>query len=120
VCYSIRAVGGLCFGGGAYKGTQTLDFPGFFVDRTGELRLAPPGFSGRRYEFRSSSINFALPDLLRKGKYAGQCMGMDCLFDARENWWGENPLPKALFLGPVNLEPWLEKPEPEAFSGGKP
>ncbi len=39
--------------------------------------------------------------------------------DARENWWGENPPPKALFLGPVNLEPWLEQPEPEAFLGSK-
>ena len=40
--------------------------------------------------------------------------------DARENWWGENPPPGSLFLGPVNLEPWLERPEPEAFPGKMP
>lgn len=40
--------------------------------------------------------------------------------DARENWWGENPPPGSLFFGPVNLEPWLERPEPDAFTWRKP
>jgi parallel beta-helix repeat protein len=40
--------------------------------------------------------------------------------DARENWWGAAPPSDALFLGEINLKPWLEKPEPEAFSGRKP
>ncbi len=30
---------------------------------------------------------------------------------------GENPPPESLFLGPINLEPWLEGPELEAFPG---
>jgi hypothetical protein len=40
--------------------------------------------------------------------------------DARENWWGASPPPESLFLGQMNLRPWLEKPEPEAFGGRKP
>jgi parallel beta-helix repeat protein len=40
--------------------------------------------------------------------------------DARENWWGESPPSQSLFLGPINLEPWLDRPEPEAFIGRKP
>ncbi len=40
--------------------------------------------------------------------------------DARENWWGASPPPESLFLGQMNLKPWLERPEPEAFSGRKP
>jgi parallel beta-helix repeat protein len=35
--------------------------------------------------------------------------------DARENWWGENPPPESLFVGFINLEPWLDRPEPQAF-----
>ena len=40
--------------------------------------------------------------------------------DARENWWGASPPPESHFLGEVNLKPWLERPEPEAFAGRKP
>jgi hypothetical protein len=40
--------------------------------------------------------------------------------DARENWWGGTPPPESLFLGDINLKPWLERPEPEAFAGRKP
>jgi parallel beta-helix repeat protein len=40
--------------------------------------------------------------------------------DARENWWGGSPPSESLFLGQMNLKPWLEKPEPEAFGGRKP
>jgi parallel beta-helix repeat protein len=40
--------------------------------------------------------------------------------DARENWWGASPPPESLFLGQMNLKPWLERPEPEAFGGRKP
>ncbi len=40
--------------------------------------------------------------------------------DARENWWGGSPPPESLFLGDINLKPWLERPEPEAFAGRKP
>ena len=40
--------------------------------------------------------------------------------DARENWWGASPPSESLFLGQINLKPWLEKPEPEAFGGRKP
>ena len=40
--------------------------------------------------------------------------------DARENWWGENPPPETLFLGPINLEPWLDRPESEAPPWEKP
>lgn len=40
--------------------------------------------------------------------------------DARENWWGGSPPPESHFLGEINLKPWLEKPEPEAFAGRKP
>jgi parallel beta-helix repeat protein len=40
--------------------------------------------------------------------------------DARENWWGASPPPESHFLGEVNLKPWLEGPEPEAFAGRKP
>jgi hypothetical protein len=40
--------------------------------------------------------------------------------DARENWWGGDPPPDSLFLGEIHLKPWLERPEPEAFTGRKP
>ena len=40
--------------------------------------------------------------------------------DARENWWGGSPPPESHFLGEINLKPWLNKPEPEAFAGRKP
>ncbi len=40
--------------------------------------------------------------------------------DARENWWGGTPPPQSHFLGEINLKPWLDKPEPEAFAGRKP
>ncbi len=40
--------------------------------------------------------------------------------DARENWWGASPPSESLFLGQINLKPWLEKPEPEAFGGRRP
>jgi hypothetical protein len=40
--------------------------------------------------------------------------------DARENWWGASPPSESLFLGQINLKPWLEKPEPDAFGGRKP
>lgn len=40
--------------------------------------------------------------------------------DVRKNWWGGNPPSDSLFLGEMNLKPWLEKPEPEAFEGRKP
>jgi parallel beta-helix repeat protein len=40
--------------------------------------------------------------------------------DARENWWGASPPSESLFLGQMNLKPWLEKPEPEAFGGRRP
>jgi hypothetical protein len=40
--------------------------------------------------------------------------------DARENWWGGSPPSESLFLGQINLKPWLERQEPEAFSGRKP
>jgi parallel beta-helix repeat protein len=40
--------------------------------------------------------------------------------DARENWWGASPPSESLFLGQMNLKPWLEKPESEAFGGRKP
>ncbi|HSR11612.1 MAG TPA: right-handed parallel beta-helix repeat-containing protein, partial [Thermodesulfobacteriota bacterium] len=40
--------------------------------------------------------------------------------DARENWWGESPPSESLFLGEINLKPWLERPEPEAFAGRMP
>ena len=40
--------------------------------------------------------------------------------DARENWWGGSPPPESHFLGEINLKPWLDKPEPEAFAGRKP
>ncbi len=41
-------------------------------------------------------------------------------FDARENWWGAVPPPADLLLGDVNFKPWLEAPEPDAFSGRRP
>jgi parallel beta-helix repeat protein len=40
--------------------------------------------------------------------------------DARENWWGKSPPAESYFLGEINLKPWLEKPESEAFAGRKP
>jgi parallel beta-helix repeat protein len=40
--------------------------------------------------------------------------------DARENWWGASPPPESHILGEINLKPWLERPEPEAFTGRKP
>jgi hypothetical protein len=40
--------------------------------------------------------------------------------DARENWWGGSPPAESHFLGEINLKPWLDKPEPEAFAGRKP
>ena len=40
--------------------------------------------------------------------------------DARENWWGASPPPESHILGEINLKPWLERPEPEAFAGRKP
>jgi len=40
--------------------------------------------------------------------------------DARRNWWGGSPPPESLFLGQINMKPWLEQPEPEAFTGRKP
>jgi hypothetical protein len=38
------------------------------------------------------------------------------LVDARHNWWGKAPPDAALIWGEnINLEPWLEAPEAQAF-----
>lgn len=41
-------------------------------------------------------------------------------FDARNNWWGTTPPSADLLLGEINFKPWLEAPEPDAFSGRRP
>jgi len=43
--------------------------------------------------------------------------------DARENWWGKTPPDLGMIFGDlernVNIKPWLEAPEKEAFGGNK-
>jgi parallel beta-helix repeat protein len=55
----------------------------------------------------------------RENDFAVQSLS-SIFMDARENWWGANPPSESLFLGQLNLKPWLDKPEPEAFGGRKP
>jgi hypothetical protein len=39
--------------------------------------------------------------------------------DARQNWWGKSPPDMRMIFGDpeknVNIRPWLERPEPDAF-----
>ena len=69
------------------------------------------------------ALGSARPKIYRNNFQENPCaiQSQSSIFlDARENWWGGTPPPGSLFLGDINLKPWLERPEPEAFAGRKP
>jgi len=96
---------------------------GIKVTREGAPKISFSTFAGNAGTGAIVALGSARPKInrnnFRENPFAIQSQSSIYL-DARENWWGGSSPAESLFLGDINLKPWLDRPEPEAFAGRKP
>jgi hypothetical protein len=99
---------------------------GLFCRNDAAPRIAYSTFTGNRGEGAVKCVGASRP-LIQRNNFEGNEVAIQSFsslyIDARHNWWGQSPPEMRMIFGDpetnVNIRPWLERPEPEAFREAK-
>jgi hypothetical protein len=99
---------------------------GVYCRNDASPRISFSTFAGNRGEGAVKCVGASRPLIQRNyfERYEVAIQSFSSLYiDARQNWWGKSPPDMSMIFGDpetnVNIRPWRDKPEPEAFRESK-
>ncbi len=99
---------------------------GVYCRNDASPRISFSTFAGNRGEGAVKCVGASRP-LIQRNNFERNEVAIQSFsslyIDARQNWWGKSPPDMSMIFGDpetnVNIRPWLDKPEPEAFRESK-